>query len=199
MILVGKEAINFKAQAVMPDNSINPSFDLHSYAKDKICVLFFYPLDFTFVCPSEIIALNRKIAHFKEKGAEVIGISVDSHYAHLAYKNTSVNDGGIGNVQFPLVSDLDKSIAANYGILHNQSVALRGVFVLDRNLIVQHQLVNNLSIGRNIDEILRTIDAIQYHETHGEVCPANWSKGKVAMVATPEGVAAYLAKNADFL
>ena len=199
MVLVGREAINFKANAVMPDNSINPSFELHSYAQNKICVLFFYPLDFTFVCPSELIALNRRLVDFKERGAEVIGISVDSHYSHLAYKNTPVSDGGIGNVQFPLVSDLNKSIAANYGILHNESVALRGVFIIDRSLIVQHQLVNNLSIGRNVDEILRTIDAVQYHEAHGEVCPANWSKGKAGMVATPEGVAAYLMNNADFL
>jgi peroxiredoxin (alkyl hydroperoxide reductase subunit C) len=196
-VLVGKTAPDFTAKAVMPNNSIAEKFNLTNEIKGKIGVLFFYPLNFTFVCPSEIIAFNNKLQEFKERNAIVIGISVDSPYSHLAYKNTPLERGGIGNVQFPLVSDLTKQIARDYDVLLNDSIAFRGTFIIDKNGIVKHQVINDLPLGRNIDEALRIIDAIQYNEQHGEVCPANWNKGDEAMKPTAEGVAAYLAKRAS--
>lgn len=198
-ILVGKEAPDFTAKAVMPDNSIEESFNLKKFAKGKNCMLFFYPLDFTFVCPSEIIAFNNRIKEFKLRKTEVIGISVDSHFTHLAWKNTPVEKGGIGNIQFPLVADLTKSIARDYDVLIGDAVALRGTFLIDAKGIVRHQVINDLPLGRNVDEAIRMVDALQFHEEHGEVCPAGWNRGEEGMSANAEGVAKYLKKNAGKL
>lgn len=198
-VLVGKEAPDFTAQAVMPDNSIKADFNMKSYLKGKTGVLFFWPLDFTFVCPSEIIAFDNRVAEFKKLGAEVIGISVDSQYTHYAWKNTPVDKGGIGNVQFPIVADLTKSIARSYDVLANDAVAFRGTFIIDKKGMVRHQLVNDLPLGRNVDETIRTLDALIYTEEHGEVCPANWKKGEKAMKPTAEGVASYLKEKAKAL
>ena len=197
-VLVTKPAPDFKATAIMPDNSINDNFKLSDY-KGKYVVLFFWPLDFTFVCPTEIIAHDHRLSAFKEKGVEVIGVSIDSHYTHLAWKNTPVDKGGIGNVQFPIVADITHSITQAYGVEHPDGVALRASFLIDKNGIVQHQQVNNLPLGRNVDEMLRLVDALQYTEEYGEVCPAGWHPGEKGMKATPNGVAEYLASNSDKL
>ncbi|MCE3233732.1 MAG: alkyl hydroperoxide reductase subunit C-like protein, partial [Rickettsiaceae bacterium] len=154
------------------------------------------PLDFTFVCPSEIIAFNNKLNEFKTRGAEVISVSVDSHFTHLAWKNTPVNKGGIGQVQFPMVADLTKQIARDYDVLLDAGIALRGTFMIDKAGVVRHQLVNDLPLGRSVEEAIRMVDALNFHEEHGEVCPAGWNRGKEAMEASPEGVAKYLEKNA---
>lgn len=196
-VLVTKPAPDFKAQAVMPDNSFK-EISLSDY-KGKYVVLFFYPLDFTFVCPSEIIAFDHRLQEFKDLGVEVIGVSVDSHFSHLAWKNTPVENGGIGNVQYPLVADIAKSIARDYDVLVNDSVALRGSFLINKEGVVEHQVVNNLPLGRNIDEMLRMIDSLQFTEEHGEVCPAGWKRGKAGMKGSTEGVAEYLAEHAEEL
>ncbi|MDP8207562.1 MAG: peroxiredoxin [Candidatus Electryonea clarkiae] len=193
MSLVTKEAPDFTAQAVMPDNTFE-ELKLSKF-RGKHVVLFFYPLDFTFVCPSEIIAFDRKLDKFKEKNVEVIGVSIDSHFTHLAWKNTPVEEGGIGNIQYPLVADLNKNISRDYGVLLDDSVALRGLFLIDKDGIIRHSVINDLSLGRNIDEALRMVDALQFTEEHGEVCPANWEEGKESMKPTAEGVAEYLAKH----
>jgi peroxiredoxin (alkyl hydroperoxide reductase subunit C) len=192
--LVTKEAPEFTAQAVMPDNSIS-ELSLSSY-RGKYVVLFFYPLDFTFVCPSEIIAFDKQTLAFEEKNAQVIGVSVDSQFTHLAWKNTPVDQGGIGQVKYPLVADLDKSISRDYGVLLDGGISLRGLFLIDREGIIRHALVNDLPLGRNVGEALRMLDALQFTEEHGEVCPANWKEGEEAMKPTAEGVADYLAKHA---
>ncbi len=192
--LVTNEAPDFTAQAVLPDNTF-ADLKLSDY-RGKYVVLFFYPLDFTFVCPSEIIAFDKALAEFKEKNAEVIGVSVDSHFTHLAWKNTAVDKGGIGNVQYPLVADITKEICRSYGVLFNESVALRGLFLIDKEGVVRHSLVNDLPLGRNVSETLRVLDALQYTEKHGEVCPANWKDGEEAMKPTADGVADYLSKHA---
>jgi peroxiredoxin (alkyl hydroperoxide reductase subunit C) len=192
--IVTKEAPDFTAKAVMPDNSF-AEMTLSSY-RGKYVVLFFYPLDFTFVCPSEIIAFNKKLDEFKSRNCEVIGVSVDSEFSHFAWKNTPVDGGGIGDVQYPLVADLSKSISRNYGVLFNGAVALRGLFLIDKEGIIRHAVINDLGLGRNIDEVIRMLDALQFTEEHGEVCPANWKKGDEAMKPTSEGVAEYLAKHA---
>jgi peroxiredoxin (alkyl hydroperoxide reductase subunit C) len=192
--LVTKEAPDFTAQAVMPNNTF-AELKLSDY-RGKYVILFFYPLDFTFVCPSEIIAFNKDLEKFKSRNAEVIGVSIDSQYTHLAWKNTPVEQGGIGQIKYPLVADLSKNISRNYGILVNESVALRGLFLIDRNGIVRHSVINDLSLGRSVDEALRMLDALRFTEEHGEVCPANWREGDEAMKPTAEGVADYLAKHA---
>ena len=192
--LVTKKAPDFTAQAVMPDNSF-ADLKLSAY-RGKYIVLFFYPLDFTFVCPSEIIAFDKALDKFKTRNAEVIGVSVDSPYSHYAWKNTAPKDGGIGQIKYPLVSDLNKTISRDYGVLFDESVALRGLFLIDKEGIVRHSVINDLSLGRNIDEALRTLEALQFTEKHGEVCPANWHEGEEGMKATPEGVAEYLATHA---
>ncbi|MEN6457886.1 MAG: peroxiredoxin [Thermoguttaceae bacterium] len=190
--LVTKEAPDFTAQAVMPDNSF-AELKLSAY-RGKYVILFFYPMDFTFVCPSEIIAFDAALAKFQKKNAQVIGCSVDSHFTHLAWKNTPRKQGGIGPIGYPLVSDLTKQISRNYGVLlEDAGVALRGLFLIDRQGIVRHALFNDLPLGRSIEEALRVLDAIQFHEEHGEVCPANWHEGQEAMKPTAEGVASYLA------
>lgn len=193
MCLVTKQAPMFEAEAVMPNNSFE-TVSLSSY-RGKYVLLFFYPLDFTFVCPSEILAFNKQVEDFKAKNCELLGVSVDSIYTHLAWKNTPVNLGGIGTIQFPLISDISKSISADYGVLLEGGVSLRGLFLIDKEGVVRHQLINDLPLGRNVDEALRVIDALQFHETHGEVCPANWRPGDDAMKPTPEGVADYLSKH----
>ena len=191
--LVTREAPTFKAQAVFGNNEIK-ELDLLEY-RGKYVVLFFYPLDFTFVCPSEIIAFDKSLEKFKEKNTEVIGVSVDSQYTHYAWRNTPVESGGIGQIRYPLVADLDKSISRDYGVLVGDTVALRGLFLIDKEGIVRHSLVNDLALGRNVDEALRVLDALQFTEAHGEVCPANWKDGDEAMKPTADGVAAYLAKH----
>ncbi|MFH1265254.1 MAG: peroxiredoxin [Planctomycetota bacterium] len=192
--LVTREAPDFSAQAVMPDNSF-AELTLSSY-RGRYVVLFFYPLDFTFVCPSEIIAFDKAVSRFEEKNAQLIGVSVDSHFTHLAWKNTPRNQGGIGPIHYPLVADLDKSISRDYGVLLDVGIALRGLFLIDKEGVVRHALVNDLPLGRNVDEALRLLDALQYTEEHGEVCPANWRDGEDAMKPTAEGVADYLAAHA---
>lgn len=193
--LVTKEAPDFTATVVMPDNTFKEDFKL-SDLRGKYVILFFYPLDFTFVCPSEIIAFDKEVEKFKSKNCEVLGVSIDSHFTHLAWKNTAVERGGIGNVQYPLVADLSKSISRDYGVLVDDSVALRGLFLIDKEGVVRHALVNDLSLGRSVDEAVRMLDALQFTEKHGEVCPANWKEGEEAMKPTAEGVADYLAKHA---
>jgi len=192
--LVTREAPDFTAQAVMPDNSF-AELTLSSY-RGKYVVLFFYPLDFTFVCPSEIIAFDKALSKFQERDAEVIGVSVDSHFTHLAWKSTPRDQGGIGKISYPLVADLSKNISKAYGVLLAEEVALRGLFLIDKQGIVRHALVNDLPLGRNVDEALRVLDALRFTEQHGEVCPANWREGEEAMKPTAEGVAEYLAKHA---
>ncbi|MCP4126319.1 MAG: peroxiredoxin [Gammaproteobacteria bacterium] len=196
-VLVAKDAPEFTAQAVMPDNSFQ-EISLSDY-KGKYVVLFFYPLDFTFVCPSEIIAFDHRLEDFKKRNVEVIGVSIDSHFSHLAWKNTEVNKGGIGNVQYPLVADINKSITEAYDMRTGPGIALRGSFLIDKDGMVQHQVVNNLSLGRDIDEMLRLVDALQFTEEHGEVCPAGWQKGKAGMKGSTEGVAEYLAEHSEEL
>jgi len=192
--LVTQQAPDFTAEAVMPDNSFG-SITLSSF-KGKYVLLFFYPLDFTFVCPSEILAFNKKVGEFKTRNTEVIGVSVDSKFTHLAWKNTAIENGGIGDIQYPLVQDLNKEIAKSYGILFGGSVALRGLFLIDPTGKVRHSVINDLPLGRSVDEALRMVDAVQFSDTHGEVCPANWKQGEEAMKPTAAGVASYLAKHA---
>ncbi len=191
-VLTTKEAPNFTAQAVLPSGEI-ADLTLSSF-RGKYVVLFFYPLDFTFVCPSEIIAFDKRLAEFKERNTEVIGVSVDSAFTHFAWRETPVDKGGIGEIGYPLVADLSKNIARAYGVLLNEEVALRGLFLIDSHGIVRHQVVNDLPLGRSVDEVLRMVDALHFTEEHGEVCPANWHKGEEGMKPTAEGVAGYLKK-----
>nr|VFJ97045.1 MAG: peroxiredoxin (alkyl hydroperoxide reductase subunit C) [Candidatus Kentron sp. H]VFJ97651.1 MAG: peroxiredoxin (alkyl hydroperoxide reductase subunit C) [Candidatus Kentron sp. H]VFK02917.1 MAG: peroxiredoxin (alkyl hydroperoxide reductase subunit C) [Candidatus Kentron sp. H] len=197
-VLVTKPAPEFTSIAVMPDNSVKEDFQLADY-RGKYVVLFFYPLDFTFVCPSEIIAFDHRLDEFKSRNVQVIGVSIDSHFTHLAWKNTPINQGGIGNVRYPLVADISKEVTQAYDVETAPGIALRGSFLIDREGVVRHQVVNDLPLGRNIDEMLRLVDALQFTEEHGEVCPAGWQKGKSGMKASTEGVADYLAQHADAL
>jgi peroxiredoxin (alkyl hydroperoxide reductase subunit C) len=198
-VLVGKEAPDFNAVAVMGNNDINETFNLKKHINGKYAVVFFYPLDFTFVCPSEIIAFDHRLDEFKKRNVEVIGVSIDSHFTHLAWKNTPVEKGGIGQVRYPLVADIKHEICKSYDVEAAGGVAFRGSFLIDRAGVVRHQVVNDLPLGRNIDEMLRMVDALQFFEEHGEVCPAGWSKGKKGMKADPKGVAEYLASEAGKL
>lgn len=195
-VLVGKAAPDFTACAVMGNNEINESFNLKSYIAGKAAVVFFYPLDFTFVCPSELIAFDHRLSEFKSRNVEVIGVSIDSQFTHLAWKNTPVNKGGIGQVGYPLVADIKHEICQAYDVEAAGGVAFRGSFLIDAAGTVRHQVVNDLPLGRNIDEMLRMVDALQFHEEHGEVCPAGWNKGKAGMNASTAGVAQYLADHA---
>jgi len=197
-VLVTKEAPDFTATALMPDGSFKADFKLSALRGQKV-VLFFYPLDFTFVCPSELLAFHNRVKEFASRKTQVVGCSVDSHFTHLAWTNTPVEQGGVGKLGYPLVADLNKNIARNYDVLLNESVALRGSFLIDEQGVVRHQLVNDLPLGRNIDEMLRMVDALDFNKQHGEVCPAGWTKGKQGMKPSKEGVATYLAANAKSL
>jgi alkyl hydroperoxide reductase subunit AhpC len=191
--LVAKPAPNFTAQAVMPDGSFK-EIKLSDY-KGKYVILFFYPLDFTFVCPTEIIAFSTSMDEFKKRNTEVLGVSVDSHFSHLAWRNTDRKNGGLGDIAYPLVSDLNKKITYDYGVMHEAGIAFRGLFLIDKEGVVQHQLINNLPLGRNIDEALRMVDALQFHENNGEVCPANWKNGEDGMKPDPSGSKTYFDKH----
>ncbi|MGP1561350.1 MAG: peroxiredoxin [Helicobacteraceae bacterium] len=199
MPLITQKAPDFTANAVLGDNTIVEDFNLYKNLGPKGTVVFFYPLDFTFVCPSEIIAFDHRYQEFKKRGVEVISVSIDSHYTHLAWKKTPVDKGGISKVQFPMVADLDKTIAKNFGVLLDSGVALRGSFLLDKDGTVRHAVINDLPLGRNIDEMLRMVDVMQFANEHGEVCPAGWRQGQEGMKDTPEGVADYLSKNSEQL
>lgn len=199
-VLVGKTAPDFCAAAVTGKGEILNQFKLSEAIKGKYGLLFFYPLDFTFVCPSELIALDRRLAQFKALNVEVIAISIDSHFSHNAWRNTRIEAGGIGPVGYTMVADITHSICQEYGIEHPQmGVAFRAAFLIDKQGIVRSQIVNDLPIGRNIDELLRLVDALQYHEQHGEVCPAGWKKGDKAMKPSADGVASFLSLHAEKL
>jgi peroxiredoxin (alkyl hydroperoxide reductase subunit C) len=191
--LVAKEAPDFTAAAVTADGRIDPEFTLSSL-RGKYVILFFYPLDFTFVCPSEILAFDEQLEAFTSRHAAVVGVSVDSAYTHLAWKNTPVEKGGIGPIRYPLVSDLNKSIARSYGVLHNEEVALRGLFLIDREGVIRHAVINDLPLGRSVAEAVRMLDALRFHEERGQVCPANWQEGEEGMTPTTEGVVDYLSR-----
>jgi peroxiredoxin (alkyl hydroperoxide reductase subunit C) len=197
-VLVTQPAPDFTAAAVLPDGSIKEDFKL-SDLRGKYVVLFFYPLDFTFVCPSEIIAHDHRVSKFKELGVEVVGVSIDSQFSHFAWRETPVEKGGIGRVGFPLVADVKHEITKAYGIEHPAGVALRGSFLIDKAGVVQAQIINNLPLGREVDEMVRLVEALQFTEQYGEVCPAGWKKGQKGMKPTAEGVASYLAENAGAL
>jgi peroxiredoxin (alkyl hydroperoxide reductase subunit C) len=193
-VLVTQQAPGFTAPAVMPDGTIKDDFTL-SDLRGKYVVLFFWPLDFTFVCPTEIVAHDHRMAQFRERGVEVVGVSIDSQFTHFTWRNTPVAEGGIGAVQFPMVADIKHEITRAYGVEHPDGVALRASFLIDKHGIVQHQVVNNLPLGRNVDEMLRVVDALQFTEEHGEVCPAGWHKGDTGMQPTAAGVSDYLSKH----
>ncbi len=214
-MLVTKKAPDFKATAIMPDNEFK-EISLSDY-KGKKVVLFFYPMDFTFVCPTEIIAFNHRLKEFESRGVQVLGCSTDSQFSHWAWKNTPEDKGGIGNVQYPIIADIDKSIARKYDVLTNAKdayvqtddeegfttidgeVALRASFLIDEEGVVRHAVINDLPLGRNIDEMLRMVDALSYFQKHGEVCPAGWEEGKEGMKASIDGVAEYLSKHVEEL
>lgn len=191
--LVSKPAPDFKATAVMPDGTFK-EVKLEDY-KGKYLLLFFYPLDFTFVCPTEIIAFSDKVSEFKDRDTEIMGVSVDSQFSHLAWKNTDRKKGGLGDIQYPLLADIDKKVSRDYGVLAEAGIAFRGLFLIDKNGIVQHALVNNLPLGRNVNEALRMVDALRHHEEHGEVCPANWQKGDEGMKPGPKESQPYFEKH----
>ena len=198
-VLVGKQAPDFTVPAVLGNGEIVDSFTLSSAIKGKYGLVFFYPLDFTFVCPSELIALDHRMADFKARNVEVIAVSIDSHFTHNAWRNTPINAGGIGQVKYTLAADITHEICKAYDVEAAGGVAYRGAFLIDLNGVVRAQIVNDLPLGRSMDELLRLVDALQFTEEHGEVCPANWKKGDKGMTASPEGVAAYLSENASSL
>lgn len=199
-VLVGRKAPDFTVPAVLGTGDIVEAFNLHEALKDKYGLVFFYPLDFTFVCPSELIALDHRMNDFISRGVEVIAVSIDSQFTHNAYRNTSTKDGGIGPVKYTMAADVTHSICQSYGVEHPVAgVAFRGAFVIDKQGMVRAQVVNDLPIGRNIDELIRIIDAVQFFEEHGEVCPAGWEKGKPGMKASPQGVADYLSEHSGTL
>jgi len=199
-VLVGRVAPDFKAAAVLGDGEIVEDYHFKSATQGKYAVVFFYPLDFTFVCPSELIAFDHRLDEFSKRNVEVVGVSIDSHYSHNAWRNTPINEGGIGPVRYTLVADMSHKICKSYDVqTPGGDVAFRGSFLIDKEGMVRHQVVNDLPLGRNIDEMLRMIDALQFTEAHGEVCPAGWKGGDSGMKATPEGVSDYLASNADNL
>ena len=200
MVLVTRQAPDFTSSAVLGNGEIVDNFNFKKHIEGKAAVLFFYPLDFTFVCPSELIAFDHRYEELKKRGVEVVGVSIDSQFTHNAWRNTPTENGGIGAVKYALAADVKHDIAKAYGIEHPEAgVALRASFLIDKNGVVRHQVVNDLPLGRNIDEMLRMVDALQFHEEHGEVCPAQWEKGKEGMKDNPEGVAKYLKQNADKL
>jgi len=197
-VLVGKQAPDFTALAFLGNNEIK-QLRFSEFTKGKYAVVFFYPLDFTFVCPSELIAFDHRLDEFKKRNVKVIGVSIDSQFTHLAWKNTPVDKGGIGQVRYPLVADIKHEICQAYDVETAGGIALRGSFLIDRGGVVRHQVVNDGPLGRNIDEMIRMVDALQFTEEHGEVCPAGWQKGKAGMKANTQGVAKYLAEHATEL
>ena len=200
MHLIGKKAPDFTAAALLSDGSIEENFSLHRQIEGRYAVLFFYPLDFTFVCPSELLAFHHRLSDFAERKTEIISVSIDSAYTHHAWRNTPVEQGGVGPLGYPMVADTSHRIIESYGVqVGGGDVALRATFVIDASGIVRHQSLNDLPLGRNVDEYLRLVDAWQFHEEHGEVCPAGWQQGTPGMKATPEGVADYLKQNASRL
>ncbi|WP_026470777.1 peroxiredoxin [Alkanindiges illinoisensis] len=198
-VLVGKPAPDFNVAAVLGNGEIVDSYCFSDASKGKYALVFFWPLDFTFVCPSEIIALDNKIEEFKARNVEVVGVSIDSQFTHNAWRNTPVNAGGIGPVKFTMAADTRQDIVRAYDVQSAGGVAFRGAFIIDKDGIVRSQIINDLPLGRNIDEIIRIVDALQFTEQHGEVCPANWQKGDKGMTATPAGVASYLSEHATSL
>lgn len=199
-VLVGRQAPDFTVPAVLGDGSIVDEFKFSDEIKGKYALVFFYPLDFTFVCPSELIALDHRMDAFKKRGVEVVGVSIDSHFTHNAWRNTPINEGGIGAVKYTLAADINHDICRAYGVEHpDAGVAFRGAFIIDKEGQVRAQIVNDLPLGRNMDEIIRLFDALDFHEKHGEVCPAGWKEGDKGMDASPSGVAEYLAGNSDKL
>lgn len=195
-VLVGRPAPDFTAAAVLGDGSIKENLKLSDY-RNKYVVLFFWPLDFTFVCPSEIIAHEHRRKEFEARGVQLLGVSIDSQFTHYAWRNTPVNKGGIGEIGFPMVADVSHAICRAYGVEHpTDGVAFRGSFLIDQKGVVRHQVVNDLPLGRDVDEMLRLVDALQFTEKHGEVCPAGWKKGEQGMKPDAKGVADYLAKHA---
>lgn len=198
-VLVGKKAPDFTVPAVLGNGTIVDEFSLSETINGKYGIVFFYPLDFTFVCPSELIALDHRMDTFKQLGVEVIGVSIDSHFTHNAWRNTPINQGGIGQVKYTLAADIDHGIVKAYDVETEGGVALRGAFIIDKEGVVRSQIINDLPLGRNMDELVRLIEALQFHEEHGEVCPAGWNKGDKGMNASPEGVAEYLAGESDKL
>lgn len=199
-VLVGRSAPDFTAAAVTGSGEIVENFNLAESIKGKKAVVFFYPLDFTFVCPSELIAFDRRYAEFQSRGVEVIGVSIDSQFSHNAWRNTDINDGGIGQVAYTLVADVKHEICNAYDVEHPEAgIAFRASFLIDEEGVVRHQVVNDLPLGRNVDEMLRMVDALNFHEEHGEVCPAGWNQGDAGMKDTTEGVAEYLSEHADNL
>ncbi|MAY80645.1 MAG: alkyl hydroperoxide reductase [Deltaproteobacteria bacterium] len=205
-ILIGQKAPLFEVPAVMPDGDVTDNFNFESTIKNKYAVLFFYPLDFTFVCPSEILAMSNRTEKLRELGCEVVGVSVDSHWTHHAWRGTEIDQGGIGAVPFVLAADISREVSQAYGVLavasesyYPQGVSMRATFIIDQVGIVRHQVVNDEPIGRNMDDVVRVVEALQFFEEYGQVCPAGWNKGSDGMVNTPEGVASYLSKNAERL
>jgi len=198
-MLVTQKAPDFTAAAVLGSNEIVDNFNLYENFGEAGTVLFFYPLDFTFVCPSELIAFDHRLKDFKDRGINVIGVSIDSHFSHLAWKNTKEENGGVGKLNYPLVADLNKEISKNYDVLLDAGIALRGSFLIDKDGTVRHSVINDLPLGRNIDEMIRMVDTMIFTNEHGEVCPAGWEKGDDGMKATTEGVAEYLADHASEL
>lgn len=199
-VLVGRAAPDFTAPAVLGTGEIVESFNFAEATKGKYAVVFFYPLDFTFVCPSELIAFDHRMEEFKKRNVEVIGVSIDSHFTHNAWRKTPINDGGIGEVGYTLVADMTHAICKAYDVeTPDGAVAFRGSFLIDLAGNVRHQVINDLPLGRNVDEMIRMVDTLQFTEEHGEVCPAGWNKGDKGMTASPDGVAAYLADEADKL
>ena len=200
MVLVTRQAPDFTAAAVMGNGEIIDNFNLKKHLNGRPAVIFFWPMDFTFVCPSELIAFDHRYEEFKKRGVEVIGVSMDSEFVHNAWRNTAIDDGGIGPVQYPMIADIKHDIMRAYGVEFPEAgVALRGSFLVDKNGVVRHQVVNDLPLGRNVDEMLRMVDALQFHEEHGDVCPAQWEKGQEGMNASPKGVADFLIKNSGKL
>jgi peroxiredoxin (alkyl hydroperoxide reductase subunit C) len=198
-VLVGKSAPDFTCSAVLGSGEIVDAYTRSQAMADKYGLVFFYPLDFTFVCPSELIALDHRMERFRELGVEVVAVSIDSHFTHNAWRNTAVKDGGIGAVSYTMAADLNHDICRAYDVQTSGGVAFRGAFIIDKEGLVRAQQVNDLPLGRNIDELVRLVEALQFHEEHGEVCPAGWNKGDAGMAATPDGVASYLAENAESL
>lgn len=198
-VLVGKPAPDFTAAAVLGSGEIVDSYTLSEAIKGKKAVIFFYPLDFTFVCPSELLAFDHRVEEFEKRGVEVIGVSIDSQFTHNAWRNTPVKEGGIGAVKYALVADVTHEICQAYDVESEGGVAFRGSFLIDEEGVVRHQVVNDLPLGRNVDEMIRMVDALAFHQAHGEVCPAGWKDGDKGMTASPEGVAAYLSENAESL